>query len=329
MHHTRTWALLVVASALAYLMAAPPVRAADDIRVGIIGLDTSHVTAFTAILNDTKAPNHVPGARVVAAFKGGSPDVKASHSRIDKFTEELQTKWNIKLVGSIEELVGQVDAVLLESVDGRQHLEQVRPVFKAKKPVFIDKPLSGSYRDAKEIVRLGRASGTPFFSSSGLRFTFQNVSKDPKLGAVTGATTWGPSPIETYVPDLYWYGIHAVELLYTIMGPGCVSVSRMHTEGADVVVGRWSDGRIGEMRGLRNGVKSYGGVVFGTQGVVNLEPKKSSYNQLVEEIVKFFKTGVAPVPPEVTLEMMGFMQAADLSKVRKGTEVALADLDRS
>ncbi|MCI0391928.1 MAG: gfo/Idh/MocA family oxidoreductase, partial [Acidobacteria bacterium] len=112
----------------------------QEIKVGIIGLDTSHVTAFTKLLNDKSDHNHIPGARVVAAFKGGSPDVEASRTRIDRFTAELKDKWGVEIVGSIEELCKKVDAVLLESVDGRPHLNQVRPVFAAKKRVFIDKP---------------------------------------------------------------------------------------------------------------------------------------------------------------------------------------------
>jgi predicted dehydrogenase len=314
------------------ILAAPGGAAAGEIKVGLIGLDTSHVIKFTSLLNDAKAPGHVPGARVVAAFKGGSPDVEASRTRIDKFTAELQDKWKVKLVASIEELVRQVDAVLLTSVDGRKHLEQVRPVFKAKKRVFIDKPLAGNYRQAREIARLARESGTPFWSSSGLRFVpeFQNAAQDPKLGGVLGAVAWGPSPIETYVPDLYWYGIHAVEILYTVMGPGCVSVSRVHTEGADVVVGRWRDGRIGEVRGIRNGAKPYGALVFGKDGVTRVEPGKGGvYDGLVVNVVKFFQTGEVPVPPEVTLEMMAFMEAADLSKARRGAEVPLSELDKS
>src|SRR5262252_3372989 len=90
----------------------------QEIKVGMIGLDTSHVTAFTKLLNDKSDPNHVPGARVVAAFKGGSPDVESSYTRIDRFTAELKDKWGVEIVDSIEELCKKVDAVLLESVDG-------------------------------------------------------------------------------------------------------------------------------------------------------------------------------------------------------------------
>ncbi|NBO65305.1 MAG: gfo/Idh/MocA family oxidoreductase [Acidobacteria bacterium] len=302
-----------------------------QVRIGIIGLDTSHVTAFTALLNDPTNPNHVPGARVVAAYKGGSPDIESSATRIEKFTSELQTKWNVELVSSIEELCRKVDAVLLESVDGRPHLAQVRPVMAARKRVFIDKPFAGSYRDAQEIVRLSKETGTPFFSTSSLRFVaeLQNLKRNEKLGDLLGAFTFSPAPTESHHPDLFWYGIHGVEMLFTLMGPGCESVTRVNSSGVDVVVGRWSDGRIGTFRGIRDGKADYGAIVFGSKGVVpSSVPMKIDYRGLVVEIVKFFQTGTVPVSPEETLEVMAFMEAADLSKSRGGQQVKLSELNR-
>src|SRR5262245_29660159 len=298
-------------------------------KIGIIGCDTSHVTAFTKLLNDKSDPHHVSGARVVAAFKGGSPDVESSRTRVDRFTTELKDKWGVELVGSIEELCKKVDAVLLESVDGRPHLNQVRPVFAAKKRVFIDKPFAASYADAREIVRLSRESGTPFFSSSSLRFAndLQAMKRDEKIGAMLGAFTYGPAPTESHHPDLFWYGIHAVEMLYTLMGPGCESVTRVHTDGADVVVGKWKDGRVGTMRGIRYGKQDYGAVAFGAKAnLATPTPMKSDYRELLVEIVKFFQTGSPPIPPEETLEMMAFMEAADLSKARGGAPVMLKEV---
>ena len=127
--------------------------AGADLRLGIIGTDTSHVIAFTRILNDASLPDHVDGARVVAAYKGGSKDVKESFTRVDKFAEELKTKWKIEFTPDIASLCRKVDAVLIESVDARPHLEYARQVIAAKKPFFVDKPLSSTYEDAKEIVQ--------------------------------------------------------------------------------------------------------------------------------------------------------------------------------
>jgi predicted dehydrogenase len=319
-------AVLIVGSVAVAMRAQSP---APELRLGIIGTDTSHVTAFTRLLNDPANPNRVPGARVVAAFKGGSADVESSRTRVEGFATELKDRWGVELVDSIETLMTKVDAVLLESVDGRPHLSQARPVFAAKKRVFIDKPMAASYADAREIVRLSEQSGTPFFSSSSLRYStdLQALKKNDKLGRLFGALTYGPAPTEPHHPDLFWYGIHAVEMLYTLMGPGVESVTRVRTDNADVVVGKWKDGRSGTMRGSRAGRQEYGAVAFGeTATIATNPPLKYDYRDLLVEIVKFFQTGVPPVPPAETLEIMAFMEAAELSKTRGGAAVALADV---
>ena len=333
-----------VLAGLIALLGSFPQRAATQtaapLRVGIIGLDTSHALRFTELLNDPSRPDHVPGARIIAAFKGGSPDMEQSATRIERFTAEVRDKWKVELVGSIEELCRKVDAVLLLSVDGRAHLSQVKPVFAAKKPVFIDKPFAASFRDAREIVRLARESGTPFFSSSSRRFSaeIEALKNNRSYGDVLGAITYGPMPIDRTHPDLFWYGIHSVESLYALMGPGCETVTRTHTAGADVVTCRWKDGRIGTMRGNRED-RNYGAIVFGSKGVMSSkgaseEAKKaeankearSSYYGGVSTIVKFFQTKTPPVQPEETLEIIAFMEAADISKARNGAPVALKEV---
>jgi hypothetical protein len=310
---------------------APPTT--GEIRIGLIGLDTSHAGAFTQLLNDAAGPDHVPGARVVAAFKGGSPDIEASATRIEKFTAEIRDVWKIELVGSIEELLRRVDAVILTSNDGRIHLAQARPVLAARKPLFIDKPMTASARDALEIARLARETGTPIFSSSSLRFTDDVLALkgDPRLQEVKGAMAWGPATLEPHHPDLFWYGIHAVEVLYTFMGPGCERVTRTTSAGADVVTGYWKDGRLGVMRGNRNTASTFGQVVFGPKDIVSqpAQPparKRPGYYGLVSAIVNFFKTGVSPVPIEDTVEIMAFMEAADVSKARGGSPVLLSEV---
>jgi predicted dehydrogenase len=312
------------------------------IRVGLIGLDTSHAVAFTQLLNDPSRPDHVPGARVVAAFKQGSPEIEASATRIDKFTAELRDTWKVELVDSIDELVRRVDAVMLESVDARAHLAQARAVLAARKPLFVDKPFTASVKDAVALARLAREHNTPIFSSSSLRFTddVQGVKRDARVQQVQGAITWGPATLEPHHPDLFWYGIHAVEMLYTFMGPGCERVTRTHTAGADAVVGHWKDGRIGIVRGTRDSAQTYGQVVFGPKAIVTTPEspttpaaaaapnatKRSSYYGLVVAIVDFFRTGRSPVPIDETLEIMAFMEAADLSKTRNGAAVALSEV---
>jgi len=300
--------------------ANPPVR----LRAGIIGLDTSHAIAFTQLLN---APDPMPdltGVRVVAAFPGGSPDIPSSRDRLAGYTQEMHEKFGVAIAGSIDELLAQVDVVLLESVDGRPHREQAQPVFRAHKPVFIDKPVAGTLADAIAIFDLARETKTPCFSSSSLRFSpgIAAMRHNQKVGDVLGCDAFGPCHLEEHHPDLFWYGVHGVEALYTIMGTGCQTVARTQTDGTELVVGVWTGGRIGTFRGLRQGHAGYGATVFGSKGIAPAG-NFAGYEPLVVEIVKFFKTGKAPVATEETIEIFAFMEAADESKRQGGKPVTI------
>lgn len=322
---------LLAAFLLLFLLLAGfsfPLRGDDaekPLRAGIIGLDTSHVVAFTSLLNDPKAKGELAQVRVVAAFPGGSPDIPDSRNRVAGFTQKLRDDFKVEIVDSIGELLKKVDVVLLESVDGRPHLEQVKPVFKARKPVFIDKPVAGSLADAIQICDLAKQHETPCFSSSSLRFSpgIYQMRDHPKVGKVLGCDAYGPCALEEHHPDLFWYGVHGVEALFTIMGTGCESVSRVQTKDTELVTGTWKDGRVGTFRGMRAGKHDYGALVFGDKGICP-SGGYGGYEPLVVEICKFFKTGKPPVSAEETLEIFAFMEAADESKRQGGVPVSLA-----
>lgn len=322
---------LPIAFSLAFAMVIAMLKsdsvAADDakpLRVGIIGCDTSHVPEFRKIINDGEG---FRGFKVVAAYPGGSDDLPASKDRVPQYTKELKDN-GVQIVDSVDALLPLVDVVLLESVDGRKHLEQVRPVFAAKKPVFIDKPLAGTLADCVQIFKLAEQQNVPCFSASSLRYapTVVELKKNPKFKKVVGCSVHAPCKIEPHHPDLFWYGVHGVETLFTVMGPGCESVSRTHTDGADLVVGVWKDGRIGTFRGLRDGRSGdYGMTVYGERENVAVEIKHG-YQPLVEEVTKFFVSQKPPVSAAETLEIFAFMEAADESKRQGGAPVKLSDV---
>jgi len=293
---------------------------ANEIRIGIIGLDTSHVTAFTRILNDSSAKDHIPGAKVVAAVKDSSPDIKASYSRVEKFTAELTGKWGVKLYPNVKELCKQVDAIMIENVDGRPHLKHAFNVIKSGKPLYIDKPLAGTFADCKKIYHLAKQHKVPIFSSSSLRFSKSTLAaRAGKHGKVLHCETFSPAHIEPHHPDLFWYGIHGVESLFTVMGPGCISVQRGTTKDGKIkVTGKWKDGRVGIFR-ESNG---YGGTAKCETGEYQVGTY-DGYAPLVKEIIKFFISGKAPVDDRETLEIYAFMDAADESKSANGKEIFL------
>lgn len=297
--------------------AAPPM-----LRAGIIGLDTSHVIAFTKALNDENAAMDIAGCRVVAAYPKGSPDIESSTSRVPGYTKQVQ-ELGVEIVDSIDELLKRVDVVMLETNDGRPHLEQALPVLRAGKPLFIDKPIAASLADAIAIFEAARHYKTPVFSSSSLRFSEgAQALRNGSAGDILGCSTYSPCSLEQTHPDLYWYGIHGVETLFTVMGTGCQSVTRTSTPGIDFVTGTWEGGRVGTFRGIRNGKSGYGGTAFGTKAIADVG-SYGGYRPLVVQIVRFFRTRVAPVSEQETLEIYAFMSAADESKKQNGVPVTL------
>jgi predicted dehydrogenase len=300
------------------------IRAAEEqpiIRVGIVGCDTSHVIAFTDAINNPKATGALARCEVTIALPGGSPDLPSSRDRIDGFVKQLRGR-GVEIVDSIEEVAERSDAILLESVDGRKHLAQFRAVARGK-PVFIDKPAAASLGDVMAIFRHADETKTPCFSSSALRFCdeVQAIAADKSVGEVVGCETLSPMHIEPSHPDLFWYGVHGVEALYAILGPGCQTISRTDTDSSTVVTGKWRDGRIGTYRGVKEG-GTYAATLFGTKGVVH-RAGFSGYGPLVEKICTFFVTREEPVSRKETIEMFAFMEAADVSKRRGGGPISL------
>lgn len=313
-----------LAAGLANLAQAEQIANAKEaepkpLKVGIIGLDTSHATAFTNILNGSKQRPEAFGSRMVAAYPKGSPDIESSVSRVPGYTEAVK-KQGVEIVDTIEELAKRVDVVCLETNDGRPHFEQLIPVLKAGKPCFIDKPIAASLTDAVAIFEASKKFKVPVFSSSSLRFGKNTLAvRGGSIGKVTRCETTSPASLEKTHPDLFWYGIHGVESLFTVMGTGCVSVKRGTTaDGKIEVVGDWGNGRVGT---YREG-KGYEGKAVGEKGEAPVG-SYDGYEPLLFEVLKFAQSGQPPVSEAETLEIYAFMEAADESKRQNGASVTL------
>jgi len=298
----------------------------DVIRIGIIGLDTSHAPAFAEVFNSENPEPGLSGFRVVAAYPYGSKTIKSSFETIPEYTKKIE-EMGIEVVDSIKALLKKVDAVLLVTNDGQVHPEQAREVIKAGKRIYIDKPVTASMSDAVKIYIEAKERNVGVFSASSLRYlkNAQAVRNENKIGMVLGADTFSPAALEPSHPDLFWYGIHGVEILYTVMGTGCDTVTRFHTDDTDFVVGRWKDGRLGTFRGTRTGTHDYGGTAFGSEGNITLGPFEG-YQALLVKVGEFFRTGIPPVDPKETLEIYGFMEAADESRRNGGIPVSVDEI---
>jgi hypothetical protein len=281
------------------------------IRLGIVDFDSSHCVEFTKRINHVGVAKEqwVEGAKVVVGCPGES---KLSPERIPGFTEQMK-KFGVPLVEKPEAILGQVDAVLIESVDGSVHLERAKPFLEAGVPCFVDKPFTCSVAHARELIELASRKKLPMFSSSALRYAPEVVAyaSDESHGPVHGLTVHGPASLHERNPGLFHYGIHAVEILYTLMGPGCERVTCIHEKGADVVTGRWKDGRLGTVRGIRTGSAPFGFTAYAAKGVKAVAVGTGViYRELLKKVIETLSSGKPPIDPAVTLEIVAFIEAA-------------------
>lgn len=292
---------------------------ASQLRIGMIGLDTSHAVEFTELLNNKNHPWHISGGSVTIAYPGGSDDFPLSKDRVDGFTAQLRDQYDVRIAASPEMVAEQSDVILLEAVDGRTHLELFRSIAPYGKPVFIDKPFTISAKEANEIYRLSRIHHVKFMSCSAVRYApsltaaIHAISKE----AVIGADCYGPMDLQQTQPGLFWYGVHMADMLYAAMGQGCQQVTAASTEDHDVIVGEWSDGRIGTIRGNRKGNRTFGALIHSqTNSIyanVNADAKPY-YAALLEAVMLMFTGGAPGTDPLETVEIVRFMEAANESR---------------
>jgi virulence factor len=288
------------------------------IRLGVLDFDTSHAVEFTKRLNhvDCPADQQVAGATVVLGCPGES---KLSPERIPGYAEQMK-KYGVPLVDKPADLIGKVDGMLIEAVDGSVHWERAKPFLEAGIPCFVDKPFACSVADAKKLIDLAAAKKVPIYSTSALRFAPEVTGylADTKRPKLTGVAVHGPAPEHERNPGLFHYGIHPVEILFTVMGRGCERVWAVRETSATMVTGKWADGRIATVRGGRPGF-NYGFTAFTEKAPFTATVGTGViYRELLKTVVEFFKTGKPPVDPAETLEIVAFIEAANASAANHG-----------
>ncbi|MEM2756500.1 MAG: Gfo/Idh/MocA family oxidoreductase [Candidatus Bathyarchaeia archaeon] len=299
------------------------------IKVGIIGFDSSHAVEFTKRLNhvDISEEHWVYGAKVIMGYPG-RPSSFADSGTITQRIQLLK-EFGVEIVDSAEEMIGKVDAIMLEQQEGGLHLEVAKPFIEEGIPLFIDKPFTCSVADAKKIFELAHSYDTPVFSSSSLRYALevQDLKSRGDLGEVLGAETYSPAILHPRNPGLFNYGIHGVEMLYAIMGIGCESVRCFHKGQWDVAIGIWCDERIGVFRGMRRGPHNYGFTAFCEKAIVSSSiDTRYIYRELLKKVVEMFQNRRMPINPEETIEIIAFLEASLKSAIENSKEVCLSEL---
>jgi len=291
----------------------------NNLKIGLIGTDTTHAVAFTDLINNVNNIHYIAGGQIIAAYPGGSHDFPLSFNRVEGFMERLSSEFGVIRMDSLEELAARSDAIMLESADGRVHLEQFRTIASYGKPVFIDKPLALNYQDALDIKSIAELNRTPIMSCSALRYAEQ-LTQDLECkgrSGITSAEVFGPLNVEPTQSYFFWYGIHSVEMLYAIMGAGCLELKTETYDGYNLITGHWRDGRIGTVRCNHNVDSGFGATIHRDQqaSFVDIQAgTKPFYASLLEHVVPFLKTGLSPVDWRETVEIIRFLEAAEQSR---------------
>lgn len=294
----------------------------DALKIGLVGLDSSHCVEYARLLHDAAHPQHVSGARIVAAYAGGSPDWPLSITRVAGFQEQMKNEFGVPTYDSIEEVTPQADAIMILSVDGRVHLDQFEIVARSGKPVYIDKPLSVTIAGAAQILAIAESTGTRIFSSSVWRYSRGlNEAMAELDGSCRHAHLHGQWPIEDGLHGWFYYGIHQVEMLYAAMGTGCLRVACTRDGDVEIITGFWPDGRIGTIATNHSESRPFGGWLLGEKSSALVEVKDTKYDRyhaFLNSALEFFRGAEALVSTTETLETIAFMEAASQSAVRSG-----------
>lgn len=295
-----------------------------ELKLGMIGLDTSHCEAFTKLLNDENNENHIPGAKITEAYPGGSSLFSLSMDRVEGITKNIKEA-GVEIIDSISGMSKDLNGFLLESVDGRQHLEQFKILAEYGKPVFIDKPLACSYADAAKIVSIARDKKIPVMTASAVRFAGGMSELNLQNREILSCDVFGPMQLLDDYPGYFWYGIHSVDVLYSYMGEGCNELQVKSFDEFDVVIAKWQDGRICTIRGMRFKGGCFGCGIFSSEGAEfsTAKPSPPYYAFLLKKVIPFINTGNSSVKISESLEVIAFLEAMNKSRKHNGEIIKL------
>jgi predicted dehydrogenase len=291
------------------------------LKLGVVGLD-GHGPVFTDVVNGSASM--LPGARVVAAMP--VPTVMIPKDALAQNVEKTRAL-GVEIVEDPAQLAKMVEGILILHDDGSQHLKLASRFAGMGKPIFVDKPFEASVEAARQLVAVCRAAGCPVFSASSLRFSAEMRAclADAEAGAVRSAITYSPFNPKPTMPGWIYYGVHAVEPLFTLMGAGCQEVRCIRSDQGPVAVGTWQDGRLGIAKGTIGGKHGYGFTAWREGATISATVDTSRiYPALLQEIKRFIETGEAPVDPEESVEGIAFLVAANESMAQDGAPVQVS-----
>jgi predicted dehydrogenase len=283
---------------------------AAELRVALIGLDTSHAVEFPRRMQapDCPAGDRVPGLRAVTCLRFETPFQDARG--LDLRQEQLEA-WGVRVTTSFEQAVADCDAIMIEINDAAPHVQWFERCASLGKPVFLDKPLADTVAGGRRILQAAARAGTRFFSSSSLRFVAELEESCGRVPAPRRAGLYGPLGRAPAGSSIVWYGVHAFEMLERAMGRGARTVRAMGDASDAVFLVDYGERRCGVVE-LTEGAYVYGGSLRAErEGSAFTVDTAGMYSALLRRIQAFFGGGPAPASPEDALEVLAMLEAAE------------------
>lgn len=293
-------------------------HAVRTLRVGLLGVNTSHASAYARILNEKQA---VPGARMTWVWGG---ELRADQPDAATLAEKFDIP---TVVTDPAERLPETDLVLVvdDTGGGANHVPLARPFVKAGVPAFVDKPMAVDIAEAKSLFELAESTGTPVTSSSALRFARElreNREQIDGLGKLSSIISVGPG-------EWYYYGVHAVEQLFAAAGSGVEWVQRHTWPDRDVAVLSYAvGGPTAVVQTLRDAAYRFHITMYGEHGhhAVRVADFDAFYTGQVTGAVEMARTGQPPIAPGETVELLAVLRAGVLSAERQGAKVSVAEV---
>ncbi len=290
-------------------------------RLGVIGCDSSHLPEFSKRVNQLHQKRRTP-VKVTGFWTDGRHDLP--EESVEKW--KLQTKaYGVAQVDSLDQLLDQCDGVMVLSVNGQRHLEHALPALQRGLPTYIDKPLTCDLAQAKKLLAASQRYGARCYSASSLRFALEVEQLERAgLGRLLTVEAVGPGELNPAMPGLFYYGVHTVEMVDALWGPGVNRVRCVRTAERDLVDLQYHDGRVAHLRMERAGSYTFAATVHGEKGLAQFKVDFGPvYDRLIAGLVRFFEGGPEPVTLERIVENVAVMAAGNRSMEQNGTWVSL------
>jgi predicted dehydrogenase len=292
------------APGIASAMVADPENKLKPIRVGIIGAENSHSVNFGKMFN---IDHKFPGVELTHIW-----------GETDEFARKTAEAGKIpNIVKEQKEMLGKIDALIVDHRHAKYHLEAATPFVKAGIPTFVDKPFCYRVEEGKEFLEMARKVGTPVTSFSSIAqsvCTYDIREQVKNMNDINHVVRFGPLDLDSPYGGVFFYGVHLLQPLMVMFGEDIqrVKITRDGKKGSASLV--FKSGLYATLifKNLAYGWETF---VETKSGLVELKSRVPETDpiKIYTDIVEMFRTRVEPRSHESILTEIAILEALERS----------------